>query len=328
MHPRLLKTFLAVARSRNVTRAAEAVHLAQSSVSDQIQTLEAELGAALFTRSKSGLELTPAGLALKPIAEELLRLDGEARAVVLAAAGQTSGALTIGALETIATARLAPWLAGFQASHPDITVRMKVADSGTLRRLLEDGEIDVAFCFERGDGAKDADARLVSRTIAAEPLALIAAPGQGAAPRDLVALAAQRFVATEPGCIYRHMVDTAFAEAGMATPRFAAEVGSIGAIARLVAAGAGLGLVPRLAVSDALARGDLTEWPWPGPAQAAPLTMIWRRRRVQPPALRHLLAAARDTLMPERLKAGSGLDSEDSSKALFPNNSLEKSVAG
>nr|WP_258595158.1 LysR family transcriptional regulator [Mesorhizobium sp. AR07] len=36
MHPRLLKTFLAVARSRNITRAAEAVHLAQSSVSDQI----------------------------------------------------------------------------------------------------------------------------------------------------------------------------------------------------------------------------------------------------------------------------------------------------
>lgn len=113
MHPRLLKTFLAVARSRNITRAADAVHLAQSSVSDQIQALEAELGAALFTRSKSGLELTPAGLALKPIAEELLRLDGEARAAVLAAAGRTSGALTIGALETIASARLAPWLPGF-----------------------------------------------------------------------------------------------------------------------------------------------------------------------------------------------------------------------
>src|SRR5438045_1117878 len=135
MHPRLLKTFLAVARSRNVTRAAEAVHLAQSSVSDQSQSLEAELGAALFTRSKAGLELTPAGMALKPIAEELLRLDGEARAAVLLAAGQTSGTLTIGALETIASARLAPWLPGFQASHPDIAVRMKVADSGTLLRL-------------------------------------------------------------------------------------------------------------------------------------------------------------------------------------------------
>ncbi|TGV63644.1 LysR family transcriptional regulator, partial [Mesorhizobium sp. M00.F.Ca.ET.158.01.1.1] len=99
-------------------------------------------------------------------------------------------------------------------------------------------------------------------------------------------------VATEPGCIYRHMFDIAFAEAGIGAPELAAEVGSIGAIARLVAAGSGLGLVPRLAVSDALARGDLTELTWPGEMRTAPLTMIWRRRRVQTPALRQLLAAA------------------------------------
>lgn len=327
MHPRLLKTFLAVARSRNITRAAEAVNLAQSSVSDQIQSLEAELGAALFTRSKSGLEPTAAGLALKPIAEELLRLDGEARAAVLAAVGRTSGALTIGALETIASARLAPWLPGFQAGHPDITVRMKVADSGTLRHLLEDGDIDVAFCFERQDGAKGAAEELLARrTIGAEPLVLVAAPAQATAPRDLADLAALRFVATEPGCVYRHMFDAAFAEVDMIPPQPAAEVGSIGAIARLVATGAGLGLIPRLAVSDALARGELMELPWPGRMRPAPLTMIWRRRRVQPPALRQFLAAARDTLAPERLDMGSEFESADSSKALFPNNPLAKTA--
>ncbi|MFD2054662.1 LysR family transcriptional regulator [Mesorhizobium calcicola] len=320
MHPRLLKTFLEVARSRNITRAAEAVHLAQSSVSDQVQSLEAELGAALFTRSKTGLDLTPAGLALKPIAEDLLRLDGEARAAVQAAAAQASGSLTIGALETIASARLAPWLPGFQARHPDITVRMKVADSGALRRLLEDGDIDVGFCFERRDVSKGAaDERLARRTIAAETLVLVAAPGQGAAPSDLAALATLRFVATEPGCIYRHMLDTAFAEAGVAAPRLVAEVGSIGAIAQLVAAGAGLGLVPRLAVSGALARGDLVELPWPGQMQTAPLTMIWRRRRVQPPALGQLLAAARETLAPvsERSQLSSEPESANRSKALL-----------
>ncbi|MER8574200.1 LysR family transcriptional regulator [Mesorhizobium sp. M1338] len=299
MHPRLLKTFLAVARSRNITRAAEVVHLAQSSVSDQIQALETELGAVLFTRAKSGLELTPAGIALRPIAEDLLRLDGEARAAVQAAARQTSGQVTIGALETIASARLATWLAGFQAGHPDITVRMKVAGSGALLRQLEDGEIDVAFCFDRRDVRKDAAGeRFARRTIAAEPLVLVAAPGQGSVPSDLAALAALRFVATEPGCIYRHMFDAAFAEAGVAAPKLAAEVGSIGTIARLVTAGAGLGLVPRLAVKEALARGDIIEMPWPGGIRTAPLTMIWRRQRVQPPALKQLLTAMRDTLVP------------------------------
>lgn len=109
---------------------------------------------------------------------------------------------------------------------------------------------------------------------------------------DLSALGDMRFVVTEAGCIYRHLFDEAFAEAGIASPRFAAEVGSIGTIARLVAAGAGLGLVPRLAVVEALDRGEVIEMPWPGPVKTASLAMIWRRRRVQPPALKLLLAAA------------------------------------
>lgn len=321
MHPRLLKTFLAVAATRSVTRAAEAVHLAQSSVSDQIQSLEAELGATLFTRSRTGLELTPAGLALKPVAEELLRLDGEARAAVQAAAG-TSGQVTIGALETIASARLAPWLPSFQASHPDITVRLHVAGSGALLRLLEACEIDAAFCFD-ARRASAPDDRLLRRTIAAEPLVLIAAAGQGGAGIDLATLATRRFVATETGCIYRNMFDTAFAEAGVAAPVPFSEVGSIGAIVRLVAGGAGLALVPRLAVGDALARGEVVEMPWPGRLQEAPLTLIWRRRRVQPPALAKLLAAVRDTLAPAFKLGGrsSSVESADAAKLLLANES-------
>lgn len=60
IRPSFLKTFLAVAHSRSITRAATEVHLAQSSVSDQIQHLESELGTPLFTRAKAGRDLTPA----------------------------------------------------------------------------------------------------------------------------------------------------------------------------------------------------------------------------------------------------------------------------
>ncbi|MEP6565957.1 MAG: LysR substrate-binding domain-containing protein, partial [Mesorhizobium sp.] len=276
--------------------AAEEIHLAQSSVSDQIQTLEAELGTALFTRSKQGLQLTPAGNTLKSYAEDILLLADEARAAVDMAAGHTAGSVTIGALETIASARLAPWLPDFQASHPDIDVRLKIAGSGELLRRLEDGEVDVAFCFDKDEKA---DERLARRTIAAEPLILVG-PAGSTAGGDLAALAGMRFVVTEAGCIYRHLFDKAFAEAGMAAPKLAAEVGSIGTIARLVAAGAGLGLVPRLAVAGALDRGELVEMPWPGPVRTASLAMIWRRRRVQPPAVKQLLAAANDKFVPVR----------------------------
>ncbi|TIS89253.1 LysR family transcriptional regulator [Mesorhizobium sp.] len=296
MHPRLLKTFLAVARSRNITRAAEEVHLAQSSVSDQIQSLEAELGAELFTRSKLSLEVTRAGETLKPYAEEILMLVDEARAAVEATTQRTAGMVTIGALETVASMKLPRWLSAFQNDHPNINLRLKIAGSGDLLRKLEDGEIDVAFCFDKGG----LDERLAKRTISAEPLILVAAPGKEftSGGGDLTALAAMSFVATESGCVYRHLLDKAFAEAGIAAPRLAAEVGSIGTIARLVTAGVGIGLVPRLAVAEALDRGEIVEMPWPGQVATASLVMIWRRRRVQAPALKLLLAAASENFAP------------------------------
>lgn len=288
MHPRLLKTFLAVVSHRNVTRAAEAVHLAQSSVSDQIQALEAELGTPLFARSRSGLLLTAAGAALQPYAEEILALTEEARSAVAVTTGQGRGAVSIGALETIAAARLPAWLSRFRQAHPDIALRLSVAGTGDLLRKLEDGEVDVAFCFDNGAF----DERFARRVIAREPLVLIAAPTTPPAGEELSALAAEPFVVTEKGCVYRHLFDAAFAAAGMASPKLAAEAGSTAAITRLVAAGAGLGLVPRLAAAEALDRGEVVELAWPGPALATDLMMTWRRRRVLPPGLKLLLASA------------------------------------
>jgi DNA-binding transcriptional LysR family regulator len=298
MHPRFLKTFLAVARHRNITRAAEEVHLAQSSVSDQIQSLESELGAELFARSKLGLELTQAGQTLSPYAEEILMLEDEARAAVATAVGRRAGSLGIGALETIASIKLPALLSGFRTDHPDIDIRLTVAGSGDLLRKLDSGEIDVALCFDKGWP----DERIARRTIAAEPLIVATPPGSALASRkpDLAELASMNFITTEVGCVYRGLSDKAFAEAEVDAPKPAAEVGSIGTIARLVAAGAGISLVPRLAVADALDRGEIGEMPWPGPTRIASLVMIWRRRRVQPPALRVWLAAASDHFAPAR----------------------------
>ncbi|KQV31632.1 LysR family transcriptional regulator [Rhizobium sp. Root1203] len=298
MHPRLLRTFLAVARHRNITRAAEEVHLAQSSVSDQIQSLESELGAELFTRSKPGLELTQAGQTLSPYAEEILMLEDEARAAVATTVGHRAGSVGIGALETIAAIKLPTLLSGFRTDRPDIDIRLTVAGSGDLLRKLDSGEIDVAICFDQGWP----DERFVRRTIATEPLIVATPPGGAFASRkpDLAELASMNFITTEVGCVYRGLSDKAFAEAHVDAPKPAAEVGSIGTIARLVAAGAGISLVPRLAVADALDRGEIGEMTWPGPTRTASLVMIWRRRRVQPPALRVWLAAASDHFAPAR----------------------------
>ena len=298
MLSRSLKTFLTVARTLNFTRAAEEVHLAQSSVSDQIQALEAELGVGLFTRSRLGLELTPAGKVLQPYAEELMQLADETRAAIGAVAARPAGSVTIGALETIASAKLPQWLAVFSREHPEITLTIKIASSGELLRQLVDGDIDVAFRFDQ----PDLDERLARRAIATAPLVIIGSPdNRSALPGDLAAFAGARFIVTEVGCVYRRLFDEAFAQAGLARPSPAAEVGSIAMILRLVASGAGLGLVPRFAVTEALERGEVADAPWPGPPPS--LSMIWRRRRIQPAALKHVLAAS-DSFEPVRSTGG------------------------
>lgn len=295
MTPRQLKTFLAVVRHGNFTRAAAEANLAQSSLSDQMQTLEEELGTQLFLRSRQGVALTTAGSVLKAYAEEILALNDEAKAAVSAAAGLGGQSLAIGTLETIAAEKLAPWLSHFRGQYPDIGLKLRVGGSGELLRQLEDGAIDIAFTFDRGQQ----DQRFATRLVSREPLVLIASrDAEAQPPESLAALSVVPFVATENGCVYRHLFETAFAEAGTAAPPIVTQADSIATIIRLVASGAGYGLVPRLALGPAAARGDVTELPWPGKPPAASLIMMWRRRRVQPPALSLLLTFAAENLQP------------------------------
>ena len=117
-----------------------------------------------------------------------------------------------------------------------------------------------------------------------------AAAGGLVPPPGPDALVALPFIATEPGCVYRHLFDQAWRQAGLAPPRPLTEVGSIAAIVRLVAAGSGYAFVPRMAAREALANGAVAAIPVPGFEFFATLDMVWRRRRVQPPGLTLFLA--------------------------------------
>ncbi|EJC79640.1 transcriptional regulator [Rhizobium leguminosarum bv. trifolii WSM2297] len=297
MNPRQLKTFLAVIRHGNLTRAAAEINLAQSSLSDQIQALEEELGAELFLRSRQGVVPTPAGAALKAYAEEILALNDEAKGAVRAAAGNAEQSISVGTLETIAAERLAPWLSLFGKQNPGLGLKVKIGGSGELLAQLQAGLIDVAFTFDRGQR----DQRFAMHRVSSEPLVLIAGSHlQARPPESLAALSTAPFIATETGCVYRHLFETAFAEAGVPAAPIVTEADSIATIIRLVASGAGYALVPALAVGPSAARGDVIELPWPGEPPTAALVMMWRRRRVQPPALALLLQSASDEFMPVR----------------------------
>ncbi|MDX6354292.1 MAG: hypothetical protein QOF98_1195, partial [Streptomyces sp.] len=78
-----LQYFVAVADARHFTRAADAVHVSQPSLSQQIRALEKELGAALFSRARGNITLTDAGETLLPLARRILADADTARHEVL-----------------------------------------------------------------------------------------------------------------------------------------------------------------------------------------------------------------------------------------------------
>ncbi|MGV9877098.1 LysR family transcriptional regulator, partial [Streptomyces cellulosae] len=91
-----LQYFVAVAETRHFTRAAELVHVAQPSLSQQIKALERELGADLFRRARGNITLTDAGEALLPLARRILADADTARHEVQEEAERLEDALELG----------------------------------------------------------------------------------------------------------------------------------------------------------------------------------------------------------------------------------------
>ena len=117
-----LRYFLAVARTKNFSRAAEQCHVAQPSLSQQIMKLEAELGERLFERTKREVALTPAGDLLTAHAERVLAEVDLACAGVRELRGLVRGRVALGVLPTVAPYFLPQRLRTFSAKFPAVEV--------------------------------------------------------------------------------------------------------------------------------------------------------------------------------------------------------------
>jgi DNA-binding transcriptional LysR family regulator len=145
MELRQLSSFVAVAEELHFRRAAERLHLAQPSVSQQIRTLEAELGVQLFQRNRRGAQLTAAGAALLPEAKALL-----ARADQAAALARATGSGERGRLRLSLTRSLTGGIAGaivdaYRARYPEVEVELTVGNTMLHMEQLVAGDIDAGF---------------------------------------------------------------------------------------------------------------------------------------------------------------------------------------
>jgi LysR family transcriptional regulator, benzoate and cis,cis-muconate-responsive activator of ben and cat genes len=140
-----LRSFIAVARALNFSRAARELHLSQPALSAQIKALEDELGALLLERNRRMVRLTRAGESLLADAEALLRDAEEARKRALRVASGEAGHLRI-AFVASAMPELVPAIAlAFRTKYPHVTLELKNLPTVLQVQALEAQTLDAGF---------------------------------------------------------------------------------------------------------------------------------------------------------------------------------------
>ena len=147
MDIRTMQYYLAVVREGTISAAAQALHVAQPSLSRQMKELEEELGAALFVRGNRKITLTEEGMVLRKRAEEMVRLMQMTEDEISQIKNNISGSVRIGAGESWSFHYLSRAAAGLAQEHPDIRFHITSGDTQDLMDELNNGLIDFAVIF-------------------------------------------------------------------------------------------------------------------------------------------------------------------------------------
>ncbi len=252
-----LEVFLAVARERRFSRAAEKLYRTQSAVSQTIRKLEDELGEPLFDRSSREGILTDAGQVLIEYAEKLLNLRRDARESLRELRELQKGKLAIAANEFTSLYLLAV-LAEFRRLHPmiKISVQRSLGSRTPDHVLQHNAELGVV-------SYKPEDTGLHSVVAYLDELVLVVPPQHPLATAREISirqLGAESFVAHIVASPYREKVLQTFQK--HKTPlHMDVELPTLQAIKQFVALGNGVALMPEISVETEVARAELVRVP-------------------------------------------------------------------
>jgi len=269
-----LRIFRAVVDEGLVTRAAERLNTVQSNVTTRIRQLEEELGTPLFDRINRRLVITPAGHLLADYADRLLALADEATAAVRASSSP-QGVLRLGTMETTAAARLPATLARFRTEQPSVEVHLSAGPTAELIDGVLQHCLDAALV-----AAPIIHPMLNTRPVIDEELVLISAADwpSMASPSSLAAQGPLAVFTFREGCSYRQRLLDWLRASGVPIARIN-EFGTFEAIVGCIAAGMGVGLLPKSVLGAHLAAGTLRTHPTPANVANAQTLLIWHRER-------------------------------------------------
>lgn len=154
MDIRVLKYFLEVVNQGNITRAAEVLHITQPTLSRQLMDLEEEVGATLFVRGKRKIHLTDAGFLYQKRVKEMLRIMEKAEKELVCKAGELTGVLSIGCVESQAANFLMDQVEIFHKKYPLVQYEFYNAFSDDIKSKLDSDELDIGILIEPVEAAK------------------------------------------------------------------------------------------------------------------------------------------------------------------------------
>lgn len=140
MDTKYLTYILAIAERKNMTKAADELHVSQSSLSQYLSKLEQELGAALFIRAKGELVLTPAGKHYVEAAQKVLKIKKELYDDIRSLNNKSH--ITVGITSQFGLQMAAKLIPGYKKEFPDVTIEISETGVPLLTKLLLEGNID------------------------------------------------------------------------------------------------------------------------------------------------------------------------------------------
>lgn len=286
---RQIEVFAEIARTENVSRAAEALSLSQSATSAALAELEKVFGQQLFDRIGKRLSLNDRGRRLFPLALELLDRANEIESVLHS--DSDLGTLRIGATLTIGNYLATLIVAEFLQRYPDSRVQLQVHNTVTVIEQVADHEIDIGL-IEGVCRHPDVECE----PWVEDELVVFCAPqhpltGQG--PIGLAALEGQPWILREVGSGTRETLEQALRHWHVPL-NIRLELEHTEAVKRAVECGLGLGCISRLALRDAFRRGSLVPLEVPALDLRRRFQFLWRRGKYHSGAMRIFLDRCRD----------------------------------
>jgi LysR family nitrogen assimilation transcriptional regulator len=255
MQLRHLEFFIEIVQHGGFNRASAHLNIAQSALSRQIQQLEHDLGVTLFTRSRRGVQLTPAGMLMAERASPILRQFREVREEVMAQSDTPRGELALGVPPSLAKALGVPLIRQFNQTYPGVFLNVWIGTSVELRERLLAGKIDLAVY-----GIREPETVLEAQLLFRDPVYVIGPPGhqfESTAGVDLPMVAKLPLLMTSRPNSMRQLVEHAAARFNIKL-NVLMDVNSIPLAIDLVKAGLGFSILPFTGISELLESGQLS----------------------------------------------------------------------